>query len=458
MKISINSLLQFESKLFSQKVRFGRFLEIIIIFFFMVYFILGVLKPIIPFGHSLYRFFFSSMIFNFYTLGISIILSLFIFFRVFLDKRFPSSTRWACLFVMLFFVIKTAAIVKSRIYFPELANGFYVFLNIFHCICLCIFLVMAYLACIHKISSKFYYTIIVSLISVAVIQSILCIIESSLWAIGLSSAVESLPWVRRVFYLHDGSEFIHSVLRAKGTFNNPNSLAFFLAICGPINLGLCFTMKNRIKRYTLIASMLFITCALILSFSRAGWLGFVLGCLVILFYRFKNEKKNISLLLATSSIVMILVMMIFPSIRIRLFSFLNFSDKSISNRLLIWKDVLTMLLDYPLFGTGLGRFPEIFPDYQTANLRHFYPDPHSNWLYILVKHGFPGLIVFFVAIFFILKWILQNKHLDSISIGGAMIAALITGIFDYFFWLPYFILLFWILPCLHFYHVNIDGG
>src|ERR1700682_701683 len=57
-------------------------------------------------------------------------------------------------------------------------------------------------------------------------------------------------------------------------------------------------------------------------------------------------------------------------------------------RPIVWKDSLNMVRDFPLFGVGLGGWPEIFPHYQTGPWNEYYfREAHNDYLQYITETG-----------------------------------------------------------------------
>ena len=62
-------------------------------------------------------------------------------------------------------------------------------------------------------------------------------------------------------------------------------------------------------------------------------------------------------------------------------------------RPIIWKNSLGMVRDFPLFGVGLGGWPEIFPHYQTGPWNEYYfREAHNDYLQYVTETGLIGLL------------------------------------------------------------------
>ncbi len=192
---------------------------------------------------------------------------------------------------------------------------------------------------------------------------------------------------------------------ARGTYINRNHFAGFMEMTLPLGLGYTLAMgtwHKKVSIKTLISSdrpnfqfflsigLTVMVLALLLSRSRAGILGGVLGFLTfVLMMRSSTGELPRSFWVITSVII---GMVAFYSLKIGidpvLERFLRISKDT--SRLDIWRDSLVMIKDHP-FGIGLAATREVFPVYNTTNfsdVRFFYL--HNDYLQLLAEAGWLG--------------------------------------------------------------------
>ena len=168
---------------------------------------------------------------------------------------------------------------------------------------------------------------------------------------------------------------------ARGTYINRNHFAGFMEMTLPLGLGYTLAMGTWHKKVSIKALIssdrpnfqLFLSIgltvmvlALLLSRSRAGILGGVLGFLTfVLLMRSSTGELPRSFWVITSVII---GMVAFYSLKIGidpvLERFLRISKDT--SRLDIWRDSWVMIKDHP-FGIGLAASREVFPVYNATN-------------------------------------------------------------------------------------------
>jgi O-antigen ligase len=80
-------------------------------------------------------------------------------------------------------------------------------------------------------------------------------------------------------------------------------------------------------------------------------------------------------------------------------------DTPFDFRVLIYRDTLDLIRDFPVTGTGLGAFALVFPQYRNASLTAApAAHPESDWLMLVAEAGVPALLCVLV-----LLWLLGGR-------------------------------------------------
>lgn len=224
--------------------------------------------------------------------------------------------------------------------------------------------------------------------------------------------------------------------RSVSTFGNPNFLSSFLVMLIPICLHFIWTKKA--KFFYILAFIIFFT-ALISTYTRSSWIGIFIGIIFYFFTIFLNKKnifieeknnlkkpssKKFKIVLSIFILLIIISSLFFYNPiknRIKESINLSFNNKSIFQRILIWKSGKDMFLDNKLTGVGWGLFELNFPFYQgkyltnkkfTQHKTHA-NNAHNEFLEILTQTGIIGFsiyILFFILFFYAGFKILKNKE------------------------------------------------
>ncbi len=109
------------------------------------------------------------------------------------------------------------------------------------------------------------------------------------------------------------------------------------------------------------------------------------------------------------------------------------------NRLLIWRDAVGILRDFPIWGAGFGSFIDVFRPYRTIPGSLVYDHAHNDYLELLTDGGLlAGLLVlwFFIQLFRSVFRVLktrQDRYCVHVALGSfaGLVALLIHSFSDF---------------------------
>lgn len=249
----------------------------------------------------------------------------------------------------------------------------------------------------------FYFIAIVTLKSDDVLRT-LEILALTAIAVSLVAVLQS-----RDIFLTD-VEYIYGMFyrRVFGTLSHPVYLGIYLAMTIPL-VAAMIPAKSRISLVCMIALPLMVL-ALVRTLSRGAFIAVALSAFsfVYLFIRHMRRDKPVldserrrnwqyavfSLTLIVSGIG--LLFYFFPILQLRLATIFHFSQES---RIEIYKCVLRLIKDHPLFGTGPDTFRVAFLPYKSLELARAFPltnhdQAHNQFLHILATAGIFPLIAY----------------------------------------------------------------
>lgn len=231
-------------------------------------------------------------------------------------------------------------------------------------------------------------------------------------------------------------EFWHGAVRVIGTLGHPINLANYLLLVIPLSLGLLASKEKRINIIFYYISLFFMNIGLILSFSRAGWVGILLLHFIFIISLGKNiftirkMVVGVTITLLFSLVTSIILVQYQPK-HISLQSGRINEMNKIDSRPLIWRGALELFLHKP-YGCGLSMFDTsvakylpngITDDFETSVM----DKPHNDFFDILSSQGILGGILFLTIIIYIsigwFKW-RRNKSRD-ITISGLWASVLV---------------------------------
>lgn len=180
-----------------------------------------------------------------------------------------------------------------------------------------------------------------------------------------------------------------------------------------------FLLKEKITKLKVLYSVILLInlLALLLTKSRAGYIGFFGAAIIIIWLHFKSIKKfliTIGVLIAGA-----VPILYFTGIYKRVIEILNFQGGTTVVRFYIWEKAWYLFSQSPIFGIGFGRFNDVF------NIDRGVFD-------IGRLRGYPGIVSFYMK---------DSFYFDSAHAHNAYLQFLAeTGVIGLGL-----ILLFWIL-------------
>ncbi len=246
--------------------------------------------------------------------------------------------------------------------------------------------------------------------------------------------------------------------RVYSVFGNPNVLANYLVLLIPFPCALFLGTKKLAAKFSYFALTAMLCLTLLLTFSRGGWLGLLVGLLV--FALLKDRRMLILILIALLAGAAML-----PEVFLQRLSTIG-SPRDTSNayRFRVWQESLGIIEEFPLTGVGLGHeaFMRIYPLFMLDREKSPF-HTHNAYLQILVETGIIGLLVFF--------WLLgsyfkrgfkavascRDKELKYLMIASmsATVGILTQGLGDVIIYLPKITILFWLNIALLFLCIKI---
>jgi O-antigen ligase len=239
-------------------------------------------------------------------------------------------------------------------------------------------------------------------------------------------------------------------LRAYGGLDHPNILGGLMVI----GLLLIFSLSNKktdkIKKiykggiFYYFIIFIFIL-SLFFSFSRASWLAFGAGILIIIIFTFLEkdwlkQKSLLEIILASSLLIIIPFFTYQNLVDTRLYANERLEQKSINERTVYLNEAQLIVKENWFVGTGIGNY--------TLNIKEDEKNPydyqpvHNVFLLILAEAGFFGFASFLALIFYFAY--LGVKNTKNYLVFPLLFALVLIMLFDHWLWSFHFgIFLFW---------------
>ncbi len=212
--------------------------------------------------------------------------------------------------------------------------------------------------------------------------------------------------------------------RVPSTLGNPNFFAAYLAAIIPVIFMLILENKGA-KRFLAAAFLLVSLFCLFKTGSKAGIIGLLVEIIIFLAVFLSKKITWKKTLIILAALVMV----------IAITAFLNkdrlMKNDSIFFRVYTWKGTLNIIKDNPLFGTGPGSFPLVYPSYRPMEImkwasQHSYEvtQPENILLQAMSDIGIIGL-----GIFLFLIYIVMRRGRGKIDFLAAFSGLLATNLF-----------------------------
>lgn len=189
----------------------------------------------------------------------------------------------------------------------------------------------------------------------------------------------------------EASYLLKGISRLGGAGSGDNNL-FALSLVMTIPFAFYFFMveKSLIKKGILALLFPSMILAIILTFSRGGFLGLsaVLGLIWI-----KSKYKFISLFIGSSLLIIVGLFFLPEGYKDRIYTILEYrQDSSARGRIDAWKAGWEMIKDRPVTGVGLGNFSSLSHKYNPQAPEGI--EPHNSFIQIASESGLIALLFF----------------------------------------------------------------
>ena len=182
--------------------------------------------------------------------------------------------------------------------------------------------------------------------------------------------------------------YITDRYRALITSDNPNTGAGFLVLILSLVLGLFFIASHRIFKLLLLFVSVTIISGILVTQSRSALLGLIAMILCLTVF-LKVGIKPLLFILFICLITYIGVYYLMPEYGILGKSIMpKEGDLSVTNRILLAKASINMIIDNPIWGVGIGNIKYEIPRYGM----YYESASHNIFLHVAGEAGLPALI------------------------------------------------------------------
>jgi len=260
-----------------------------------------------------------------------------------------------------------------------------------------------------------------------------------IFVVFLTGVFESLYGMFEFFSGHDHILYLKGISSVTGTFINRNYFAGYLLMVIPLSMGFFFYREAQARRFqgwqqrlsavdgkTLLIGfgIIVMILGLLFSASRMGIVSLLLSFSLI--STLLNAPQRGRRFSRTSLLILGLALVwgIWIGLDAVINQFFNVSE-DLKSRTTIWTDSFKIVKDFPILGSGLGTFSQIFPMYKSFHIRRFVSHAENDFLQLASEVGLIGVGVLFILFIFLfvraVAGIRSMSFADSrryIGIGG----------------------------------------
>lgn len=291
----------------------------------------------------------------------------------------------------------------------------------------------------------------------------------------LTALIVSVAGLRQWFFGADAlatwvdpESTLAGTTRVYSFLGNPNLLAGYLLPAVIFSAAAFFAWKRWLPKALAIVMWLTNSACLVLTFSRGGWIGFVMAsfCFLLLCVHWFSiylprfwRRWALPLVLGSSAALVILAVVAVDPIRDRVLSMFSGREDSSNNfRINVWTAVIQMIRDYPLLGIGPGNdaFKQIYPRYQVTGFTAL--SAYSIFLEVLVEAGILGLLGFLWLLLLLfsqgwrqiqrLRRLADREGFWLMATLATMVGMLAHGLVDTVWFRPQISTLWWLMIAL----------
>lgn len=177
--------------------------------------------------------------------------------------------------------------------------------------------------------------------------------------------------------------------RVYSTLENPNNFAEFIVLFFPLSMVYCLRIQDRRWKTLAFAGLLIPVVALLMTYSRSGWVSFSLAAVVFM----ALWDKRLLPLLPVAAVI--LLPLLPQSVFNRILTIGSTADSSNVYRVYIWKSALEMLGVYGITGLGLGpgNFTPVYASF-CSSAASAAQHAHMLFLEVWLEMGILGIVSF----------------------------------------------------------------
>lgn len=220
------------------------------------------------------------------------------------------------------------------------------------------------------------------------------------------------------------------IYRPSGILLNSNSAAGFYVFVLPLLVAALFWIKNRYARIAILALTLVGILGLVITFSRAGWMGALIGGIFFFVLSLRRGLTGARELRYAGVIALLALLLVLPMSG-KIVERLTKSDPEGSTiRFQLMDSAVSMIANKPVFGFGSNTFAENLYKFDREGRRQKLELPvHNIYLLVAAENGLLGLTALLVFAVFLVRKAVGLSRLKEIfpAVFGIAILSGLAG-------------------------------
>ncbi len=271
------------------------------------------------------------------------------------------------------------------------------------------------------------------------------------WSLLLSGyIIAAIAILQSAFGLFGGGYFTtaNNIIRPDVTLANPDFLGIFLAMLLPLAFAKLISRRPITTRVLAANLVVVLSFGLLASFTRAAWIGAIVGVGVVLvlrrgrFHIWPLVVSVLVLVIGFGALAAIAAARpssggIGQALIARVASIADLSSGTQNERIATWGDTLPLIASRPIVGYGPDTFGLVYPQFQRGNQKFVLWDkPHQDMLGIAASQGLVGLAVYlWILVAFVRAFWRGRFQRGAVALFAGWIAYMVAIQFD-FSWIP----------------------
>ncbi|HEY8314082.1 MAG TPA: O-antigen ligase family protein [Candidatus Baltobacteraceae bacterium] len=257
------------------------------------------------------------------------------------------------------------------------------------------------------------------------------------WSYLLSGAIASFAAIVMILTRRPADEYTIGHGRAIGTFILPGELAGYLIIFLPVAYGVARVSRSAALRALAWSALALGSAAFVLTFSRAGWMGFAAAVAFFVFFTQRVRRRYALAVLAAGTVAVLVAFNV------------HHNPSENYTRLSIWQAALEIMRRFPLTGVGPFDFARIYPLVRLPDGDPTAFHAHGFLLTIFAETGLVGVLAvlyawwrFVIALRARLRSAPRGYALLAYAVAAGLVGTWVQGLIDtvsvviFGLWLP----------------------